>query len=127
MQRTQQQQQQRLCQRNCWLLLPLCFPAQLLMSRGNLQERKIHPGLTLGRFRGNNTPLQGNRSREVEGPEAIPHDMKWWSSHSSGAGALVSVPAELLGAAGKVVSLGTLVSAAAMLLGSAPDAKRKPK
>lgn len=89
----------------------------------------MHPSLTLGRFRGNNKSLQGNRYREVEGSELIPHNMKCWSSLSTGAVALVTVPAELLvkvlTSAVKVVSLGRLASAATVLLSSAPDGKRK--
>lgn len=92
--------------------------------------KEIHPRFTLGRFRSNYESLQGNRQREGDGSEPIPHNMKCWSSLSPGGAALGTVPTALLvkvlRAAVKVVSLGTLAAAATVLLGSAPAGKRKP-
>lgn len=60
----------------------------------------------------------------------IPHNMKCWSSLSTDANKLVTVPAELLvrvlGAAEKAGSRATPASAATVTLGSALDGKRKP-
>lgn len=62
--------------------------------------------------------------------EPIPRKMKCWSSLSTEAAALATVPAELLvgalGAAVKAGSRGTLASAASAWLFSAPVGKRIP-
>lgn len=119
------------CQLNCRLLPPLYFPDGLLMWRGNLRGRTIPPRLTLRRFWSNEKSLAVNGYREGEGSKWIPHDTKCRSSLSAGAATLATVAAgllvEALRSAVKAVSAEMLDSVATVLLGSAPDVKRKAK
>lgn len=112
------------CQLNCGLPPPLCFPGRLLAWRGNLRGRTIPPRLTSRRFGSNETSLAVNGYREGEGSKRIPRDAKCRSSLSAGAAGLL---VEALRSAAKAVSAETLDSVATVLLGPAPDVKRKAK